>query len=199
MAQRANIQAGFTLIELMVVVTIVGIIAGFGIRYFTNYAYTSQVKQVLPLLTSISEKERIYFNRNGKWLASINEQVLHDSLGVSLSRSGNFCFVVSCQTAATCQGGAAVGPLYVATGNAPSFQVRAYLRDFRIENGVQVVNDNPALCVVSPGKSAPDGWGVAERYVVLSYPFPVDGTVVDGSNVSWLWRNGMSFTNARAD
>ncbi|MEI8394249.1 MAG: prepilin-type N-terminal cleavage/methylation domain-containing protein [Rhodospirillaceae bacterium] len=184
-------SAGFTLVELMVVVVVIGILAGLGIPYYSSYVYASRVKQAVPLLNKISDKERIYYNRMGTWFGSITEDTLHSNLGIDLTAAGDFCFVVSCQVATNCTGGAAVGPAFAATGNTPSFQVVAYLRNKAAD---YYTAGNRASCLVTTGKSGPMGWATTGQSVVLSYPPPADGWVS-----GLLWRNGMSFTNALAN
>jgi type IV pilus assembly protein PilA len=65
-----SFQKGFTLIELMIVIAIIGILAAIAIPAYQNYTIRSQVTEGLSLAdgfkTSISE----YYDQNGTWPAT---------------------------------------------------------------------------------------------------------------------------------
>jgi type IV pilus assembly protein PilA len=65
-----SLQKGFTLIELMIVIAIIGILAAIAIPAYQNYTIRSQVTEGLSLAdgfkTSISE----YYDQNGTWPAT---------------------------------------------------------------------------------------------------------------------------------
>jgi type IV pilus assembly protein PilA len=65
-----SFQKGFTLIELMIVIAIIGILAAIAIPAYQNYTIRSQVTEGLSLAdgfkTSISE----YYDQNGTWPAN---------------------------------------------------------------------------------------------------------------------------------
>lgn len=136
--------AGFTLIELMVVIAIVGILASIGLPYFANFMLQGNLKQAVPLMQSIVAKERMHFNRTGYYLATGNEQQLQQKLGLDLHDAGDFCFMVMCvgTSSWSCGNydggslstsdtdfGAMINTLDAGvTGHAPQFQVVAVLR-----------------------------------------------------------------------
>src|SRR5471032_2661175 len=98
-------QLGFTLIELMVVVTVIGILAAVAIPIYRGYVREAHLNEAKPYLLDIASKQRSFKVRNGVYCCSggnMNETVLTNGLNVDLNSTGNFCFVVICRDAGLC-------------------------------------------------------------------------------------------------
>lgn len=59
---------GFTILELMVVLTLIGILAATAMPLFTNYAARSKTSEALVGLAKMSQGEVEYFTKNGNFI-----------------------------------------------------------------------------------------------------------------------------------
>lgn len=204
-------QAGFTLVELLVVVVIVSVLASIGLPFFQGYILSVNLGKAAPHLLAISAKQQIRFNRSGSYLATLSEQEIIDRLGVDVSGAQDFCFMVFCTSTATCvdaSGTAASAGSLISTptGNTPAYQVVAVLR----KDDDPTVDGAGSTCTVSTTntKLAPSGWvntagtgaGGEGRVVILSYPPPPDGldtsVTIAGHAVRLDWSQGIAKTDA---
>src|ERR1700726_3268307 len=64
-------QHGFTLIELMIVIAIIGILAAIAIPAYQNYTIRSQVTEGLSLADGFKTSVSEYYDQNGTWPANI--------------------------------------------------------------------------------------------------------------------------------
>jgi len=67
---RKAIQKGFTLIELMIVVAIIGILAAIAIPAYQDYTIRAQVTEGLSLAGGIQVAVADFYSQNGSWPAS---------------------------------------------------------------------------------------------------------------------------------
>ena len=67
MMKTRRVQGGFTLIELMIVVAIVGILAAIAIPRYQDYVARSQVSEGLSLASGMKVDVSEYFLTNGTW------------------------------------------------------------------------------------------------------------------------------------
>jgi len=201
-AHRRAAQAGFTLIELMVVVVVLLILGSIALPAYQRHALSGRLKQAVPTMMKLAEKERVYFNRFGKYYGSVSERHLEVKLGIDLSELGDFCFAVICTSNTLCETAMTDGSYpYGTPGNTAEFQVMAYLRragEYTGSNATCSVDksvDATDGIVKAPSKSTPTGWvaetgaGSSGDYLVLSWPTPTD---------SATWMSGVNLSNAQA-
>ncbi len=70
-----TIQSGFTLIELMIVVAIIGILAAIAIPQYQNYVARAQVSEALVLASGSKVAVAEFFNTNGKMPSAFVDSV----------------------------------------------------------------------------------------------------------------------------
>lgn len=66
-----KLQQGFTLIELMIVVAIIGILAAIAIPAYQNYTIRAQVTEGLNLADGVKTAVGEYYADHGKWPADL--------------------------------------------------------------------------------------------------------------------------------
>ena len=85
-----KLQQGFTLIELMIVVAIIGILAALAVPAYQDYTIRSKVSEAASLASAVRTAVDVYFSENGTLpLASVP----HVSLGLSQATSYNAKYV----------------------------------------------------------------------------------------------------------
>ena len=89
------IQKGFTLIELMIVVAIIGILAAIAIPAYQDYTIRSQVTEGMTLAGDLKASIAEYTAQTGQWPASMTELGLASG---GLTKTGRYVFGVNVTT-----------------------------------------------------------------------------------------------------
>src|SRR5882724_12787447 len=79
-----SVQKGFTLIELMIVVAIIGILAAIAIPAYQDYTIRSQVTEGLSLASAVKAGVAEFYANYGSWPADLT------ALGYTSNPSGKY-------------------------------------------------------------------------------------------------------------
>lgn len=107
---KQSAQKGFTLIELMIVVAIIGILAAIAIPAYSDYTIKSRVSEGASLSGAAKTAVDIYFSENGT-LPDAAET--HSELSISLAGSYKAKYVSSVSVGTNGDGSGAAGVITV--------------------------------------------------------------------------------------
>jgi prepilin-type N-terminal cleavage/methylation domain-containing protein len=99
--KRRN-NKGFTLIELMIVVVIIGILAALAIPRFMPASSRAKQREALSILKQIYVMQRVYFQETGAYTTDLAD------LGIVIQANARYDYTIL-----------APGASFVATANAP--------------------------------------------------------------------------------
>ncbi len=98
-----TVQKGFTLIELMIVVAIIGILAAIAIPAYQDYTIRSQVTEGLNLAGAIKAAVAETYAQTGTWPATLTELGIVDAGGAETPPQGKYVNKVDMLGAGTIQ------------------------------------------------------------------------------------------------
>ncbi|MGI4795188.1 MAG: type IV pilin protein [Janthinobacterium lividum] len=206
-------EAGFTLIELMVTISCIIVLSLIALPSFKSYILQSNLQAAKPYLAEIAAKQRMFKAVNGVYCCSnydgSNENLIATSLGLSLTDSGDFCYIFVCTSGTLCASGSGSASSFISGnptgGSAPDFEIWAML----INGTGSVSGPSGATCSPRTGKVSPTGWVAASnsasagrtgQIVALRYPPPPNGlsTGADAfhTGVTMNWQAGTSMSDA---
>mgnify|MGYP001812517246 CR=1 FL=1 len=85
-----KVQKGFTLIELMIVVAIIGILAAIAIPAYQDYTIRSQVTEGLNLAGAVKAAVAERYSQTGTWPTTLTELGIVDAGGAETPPAGKY-------------------------------------------------------------------------------------------------------------
>jgi type IV pilus assembly protein PilA len=162
-----TLQKGFTLIELMIVIAIIGILAAIAIPAYQDYTIRSQVTEGLNLAGSLKAEVAEFFAQNGTWPTAVTGLV--GTLGHAAGEVPSGKYVSSVNIAAP-------GGTLVITYNstAPAYQANAAIGGFTL--AMQPLLSGPAV-----GGNNDVVWVCGQRAIPTNtHPAPIVAPLASG-------------------
>jgi type IV pilus assembly protein PilA len=141
-----QVQKGFTLIELMIVVAIIGILAAIAIPAYQDYTIRSQVTEGLNLAGSIKAAVAETYAQNGVWPATLVAAGVVDAANAATPPSGKYVKTVQVET----------GTVHITYSAVAGFQANKAI-DTKVLSLKPLVSANQDVIWVCGYKAAPAG------------------------------------------
>ena len=150
-----NLQKGFTLIELMIVVAIIGILAAVAIPAYQDYIARAQVSEAVSLLGSGKTPLTEYYNDKGTWPSAAGS-VMGNTAG---KYTGSISYTTGSPTA----------------GNAFTIQLQAQMKSSQVNTNI--TSKTVALYTTNGGKV----WTCKTTGTPASLTSPLDAKYLPGA------------------
>lgn len=179
---KRGADAGFTLIELMVVVLIIGILAAFGLPQYLKSIENSKADDAVALVQMAGTTHRMLaLDHSGNWLGSAAGTAITDTCQTASCQNGagNPCDLVACKYMATQDFDSRPYVLFLAndTSNSTCGGV-----SFSAANGCGAMPGKIVACVRRRLTSDSPSAGAAQISPYTSWAYAVDDTGTIGVN-----------------
>jgi len=111
---KRSIQKGFTLIELMIVVAIIGILAAVALPAYQDYTARAQISEAVTLADGVKKSIELSFPNDG--ICPINAQAAAGDIAIATGITGKYILSVTTAGTASGTGGCTVTAAFRASG-----------------------------------------------------------------------------------
>jgi type IV pilus assembly protein PilA len=160
------IQKGFTLIELMIVVAIIGILAAIAIPAYQDYTIRSQVTEGLNLASAIKASVAEFYAQNGRWPTALGPSTTAGTLGMDTTPSGKYVSGLAVSN----------GTIQITYSGTPPFQANANINGQRLDI-------RPTISGTSAAASNGDVVWTCGKKAIVGVDPTAGGATADGTTV----------------
>src|SRR3990167_1739877 len=144
MSTRIKYSKSFTLIELIAVLFIVSIIAGFAVTQYTNLVARSYEKEGIVNLKILFNAQRAYYYENGNYIPASgtesNLSILNSSLKIKIPQSSRLAY--SCERI----GGSGTSRCFAVYSAGTTTWTLAVLPDVAWQGNLGLINHRNVYC-----------------------------------------------------
>ncbi len=126
-----KLQNGFTLLEMLFVIAIIGILASLAIPIYANYTARAQATEAFVQMDGVKHKLQLYFQENGDCIVNTNvmdgDLADQNSISDNDNYAGNYTESITTGGTATTDGGCTITAKFKPSGVGQAIQGKSLI------------------------------------------------------------------------